>query len=65
MKNNLQRKQLDEKLKTFCALQHVKIPVGGWIKAIRTSLGMTLEQLGKKLGVTKQNIQSLEKREKE
>ena len=65
MKNNLQRKQLDEKLKAFSVLQDVKTPVNGWVKAIRTTLGMSLEQLGNKLGVTKQNIQSLEKREKE
>lgn len=65
MKNNLQRKQLDEKLKAFSALQNAKTPVGGWLKAIRTTLGMSLEQLGNKLSVTKQSIQSLEKREKE
>ncbi|WP_068599384.1 mobile mystery protein A [Vaginella massiliensis] len=65
MKNNLQRKQLDEKLRAISALQNVQTPVGGWLKAIRTTLGMSLEQLGNKLGVTKQSIQSLEKREKE
>lgn len=63
MKSNLQRKQMDEKLKAFSALQNLKSPVGGWLKAIRTTLGMSLEQLGNKLGVTKQSIQSLEKRE--
>lgn len=65
MKSNLQRKQLDEKLRAISALQNVQTPVGGWLKAIRTTLGMSLEQLGNKLGVTKQSIQSLEKREKE
>src|SRR5690606_14031463 len=65
MKSNLQRKQLDEKLEAFSALQNLNSPVGGWLKAIRTTLGMSLEQLGNKLGVTKQSIQSLEKREKE
>jgi len=41
------------------------MPIGGWVKAIRTTLGMSLEQLGNQLGVTKQSVQSLEKREKE
>ncbi|WP_149914159.1 mobile mystery protein A [Sphingobacterium cavernae] len=63
MKNNLQRKQLDEKFKAFSVLRNSPPPVGGWLKAIRTTLGMSLQQLGNKLGVTKQSIQSLEKRE--
>lgn len=65
MKNQLQRKQLDEKLQVFSVLQNINMPIGGWVKAIRTTLGMSLEQLGHKLGITKQSVQSLEKREKE
>lgn len=65
MKNQLQRKQLDEKLHVYSVLQNVNMPIAGWVKAIRTTLGMSLEQLGHKLGVTKQSVQSLEKREKE
>lgn len=64
MKNNLQIKQLDEKLQDLSVLQNVNMPIGGWVKAIRTTLGMSLEQLGHKLNVTKQSVQSLEKREK-
>ena len=65
MKNILQKKQLNEKLKVLKVLQSIATPSSGWIKAIRTTLGMSLEQVGNKLGVSKQNIQSLEKREKE
>ena len=65
MKNILQKKQLNEKLKALKVLQSIATPSSGWIKAIRTTLGMSLEQVGNKLGVSKQNIQSLEKREKE
>lgn len=65
MKNQLQRKQLDEKLHVYSVLRNVNMPIGGWVKAIRTTLGMSLEQLGNQLGVTKQSVQSLEKREKE
>lgn len=51
MKNNLQRKQLDEKFKAFSALRNSPAPVGGWLKAIRTTLGMSLEQLGSELPI--------------
>lgn len=65
MKNILQKKQLNDKLKVLKVVQSIPMPSGGWLKAIRTTLGMSLEQVGNKLGVSKQNIQSLEKREKE
>lgn len=65
MKSPLQIKQLDQKLAEYTSVKNIAMPVNGWIKAIRSSLGMSLEQLGKKLGVTKQNIQSIEKREKD
>ena len=40
-------------------------PANGWLNAVRTSLGMSLEQVGQQLGVSKQNVQSLEMREKQ
>jgi len=40
-------------------------PSVGWVKTIRTSVGMTLEQLGNKLGITRQSARSIEKRESE
>lgn len=65
MKSNLQRKQLDKKITAYKLGQSVKMPISGWVKAIRTTLGMSLEQLGNKLNVTKQNIQNIEKREQD
>jgi predicted DNA-binding mobile mystery protein A len=41
------------------------MPTIGWIKTIRTGIGMSLEQLGNKLSVTKQAIRDIENREKE
>ena len=35
----------------------------GWIKTIRTTLGMSLEQLGKKLGINKSSVARMENRE--
>jgi predicted DNA-binding mobile mystery protein A len=66
MRNNkLQLQQLNEKLTQLTDLQHVIVPPIGWIKAIRNSIGMSMEQLGKKLSITKQGVMDIEKREKE
>ena len=66
MKNNkLQIQQLNEKLNNLNGLQHLDVPTIGWIKSIRSSIGMSMEQLGKKLSITKQAVMDIEKREKE
>ncbi|MFZ2901012.1 MAG: mobile mystery protein A [Saprospiraceae bacterium] len=57
--------QLNAKMLAFASLQKVAPPPTGWIKAVRTALGMTLEQLGNKLSLTKQAAQAIENREKE
>jgi predicted DNA-binding mobile mystery protein A len=45
-------------------LKKVSMPPTGWIKAIRTSIGMSMLQLGNKMGVTKQGVLDIEQREK-
>ncbi|WAC41158.1 mobile mystery protein A [Pedobacter sp. SL55] len=65
MKKELQITQLSKKLEDYKVLQQSTRPINGWIKAIRTTLGMSLEQLANRLQVSKQNIQSMEKREQE
>ena len=66
MRNNkLQLQQLNEKLAQLTDFQHVIVPPIGWIKAIRNGIGMSMEQLGKKLSITKQGVMDIEKREKE
>lgn len=66
MRNNkLQFQQLNEKILRLAGMQHVIVPPIGWIKAIRNSLGMSMEQLGKKISITKQGVMDIEKREKE
>lgn len=64
-KKRLQVEQLDRKLKHFAAATKVTPPPTGWVKAIRLSLGMSLQQLGDKLGITKQSVGELERREQE
>lgn len=66
MRNNkLQFQQLNEKIDQLTGLQHAIVPPIGWIKAIRNGIGMSMEQLGKKLSITKQGVMDIEKREKE
>ena len=64
-KKSLQLQQLNNKMASFALLTKVAIPPTGWVKAIRTALGMSMLQLGKKLSITKQSIQDIEKREQE
>ncbi|WP_432672660.1 mobile mystery protein A [Flavobacterium sp. SM2513] len=55
--------QLDKKLKPFQGTEKVIVPQQGWVHTIRTSLNMTLNQLGEKLQMTKQGIKKIEERE--
>ena len=56
----LLRRQLDARL---AGVPREPPPRGGWIRAIRTALGMTMAQLGARLGVSAPGIADLEKRE--
>lgn len=64
-KRSLQLQQLDRKMRGFLPLKEVAIPPTGWIKAIRTALGMSMQQLGNRLNVSKQGVMDMEKREKD
>jgi len=55
--------QTDRRLSQFGALGSLPVYEKNWIFVIRRSLGMTLAQLAKRLGTSKQNIQNFEKRE--
>ncbi len=64
-KKSLQLQQLNNKMLGFASLKQVAMPPAGWIKAIRTAIGMSMQQLGNKLNVSKQAVMDIEKREKE
>lgn len=64
-KHLLQLQQLNSKMLAFSALKEVAIPPTGWIKAIRTAIGMSMLQLGNKLSISKQAVLDIERREKE
>ena len=65
MQKKLQIAQLNTKMKAFVALKNIHGPGTGWIRAIRTSIGMSLEQLSAKLNIAKQSVHKIEKREAE
>jgi predicted DNA-binding mobile mystery protein A len=58
----LRRRQLDARL---AAHPRLAPPRDGWIRVVREALGMTLAQLGHRLGITPQSVQDLEARERE
>ncbi|HCL06236.1 MAG TPA: mobile mystery protein A [Chitinophagaceae bacterium] len=64
-KQSLQLQQLNNKMRGLAALRKVAMPPTGWIKAIRTALGMSMQQLGNKLNVSRQGVMDMEKREKD
>jgi len=64
-KKSLQLQQLNQKMAVFAILKQVPQPSTGWIKAIRVAIGMSMQQLGNKLSITKQGVMDIEKREKE
>jgi len=60
----LGRQQLDRKLKHLQPFRKQTVPGSGWIRAIRTSLGLTAVALAKRLGVTPASVSDLENSEK-
>jgi len=55
--------QIDRKMERFRRAESVEVPSRGWIRAIRSSLRMSMRQLGKKLGIRAQSVYDIEKAE--
>jgi predicted DNA-binding mobile mystery protein A len=64
-KKTLQLQQLNNKMLRLASLKEEVVPSTGWIKAIRTSIGMSMQQLGNKLNISKQGVLDIERREKD
>ena len=62
-KRTLLIEQLDQKLKAFSQTRVVLVPERGWINTIRTTLNMTMAQLGTKLNITRQGVKRIEESE--
>jgi predicted DNA-binding mobile mystery protein A len=64
-KKSLMFQQMNGKLLSFSILSSIAVPPSGWIKAIRNTLGMSMQQLAKKLSISKQGVSDMERREKD
>ena len=62
-KQKLLIEQLDQKLQPFSQTRMALIPERGWIHTIRTTLNMTMAQLGTKLNITRQGVKRIEESE--
>jgi predicted DNA-binding mobile mystery protein A len=66
MKNHKQQlliQQTDKKLAVFIPLRSTVIPSKGWINTVRTSLKMSLRQVGIRLKISSQSVKEIEERE--
>jgi predicted DNA-binding mobile mystery protein A len=57
------RASLDERFTALGPAARYTVPARGWIKAVREALGMTTEQLAKRLGVKQPSVVALEQSE--
>jgi predicted DNA-binding mobile mystery protein A len=57
------RAQLDKRLNILANPDVLARPPRGWVKAIREALGMTADQLGRRMGVSRQRALELEESE--
>lgn len=62
-RRSLRRQQLDRQLGLARASLPEATPQGGWIKAVREALGLTLETFGRRLGISRQSTFQLERAE--
>ncbi len=57
--------QLDKKLSKYAEIKDIEVPQGGWINAVRTTLNMSLAQLGRRLKMTAVGAKGIEDRERD
>jgi len=63
-KQKLILEQMDSKILQLKKAEGLVIPSSGWVFSIRQALGMSLRQLGNKMGITPQSVKEIEEREK-
>lgn len=65
LNRRLALEQLDKKMQKFAVIADSDLPPKGWIYSIRTTLNMSLVQLGKRLKKTAQSVKEIEERERD
>ncbi len=55
---------VDAKISQLRKAEDLVIPPAGWIYSIRQALGMSMRQLGNRMGITPQSVKEIEEREK-
>ena len=55
---------VDTKISQLKKAGDLVIPAAGWIYSIRKALGMSMRQLGCRMGITPQSVKEIEEREK-
>jgi predicted DNA-binding mobile mystery protein A len=58
----LKRRQLDERLRPLLGV-NIPEPRDGWIRSVRTALGMSHDQLARRLGKTRASVTQFERNE--
>jgi predicted DNA-binding mobile mystery protein A len=61
--NKLHLEQVDNTLRKVRQNKIPRVPKSGWVRTIREGLGMTQPQLAKRLGITRQALDGLERGE--
>ena len=59
----IMRDQLDHALQPLIILKNLQPPVKGWLRSIREALGMSGQQLGKRINVSQPRVVQMEKDE--
>lgn len=60
---HIARRRLDARLRRARELTSLTVPPRGWIRAIRTSLGMSTTELGRRMGVDQSRVVRIEQAE--
>lgn len=63
-KQRLILEQTDAKISQLRKVENLVVPPSGWVYSIRQALGMSMRQLGDKMGITPQSVKEIEEREK-
>ena len=53
----------DQEIGKLKRMEELNAPPEGWVRTIRKSLGMSLRQLGRRMGITPQSVKEIEERE--